>query len=255
MNKDLKEVVLALSGGGARGAYHLGVLHYLDEHNIKVKAICGTSIGSIIGASYACGVSPKEQLELLKSKDVKKLFKFNWFKRSFFSIDMDAPVLKQMVPVANIEDLNIPVYITAFDLDEGKEVVFTQGDLHKTCQMSSALTPFFEPVIFKNTTYIDGGLINHIPFAPLLGSNIPIIGVNLHPFIKNSIKHTLLSYVKRTLVARMLKNIESAKKHSAYFIESPELVNYSILSLKNLDELFTLGYEAARQTLEQLDQN
>lgn len=253
MNKNLKEVVLALSGGGARGAYHLGVLHYLDQHNIKVKAICATSIGSIIGASYASGITPKEQLEILKSKEVKKIFKFSWLKRSLFSIDMNAPVLKKMVPSTQIEHLNIPLFVTALDLDEGKEVVFSQGNLHKTCQISSALTPLFEPVIYNNKTYVDGGFINHIPYAPLLNLNYPIIGVNLHPFIKNATKHTLVGYVKRTMVARMLNNIENAKKESAYFIESPELVNYSILSLKSLDELFSLGYEAAKQTLEQLD--
>jgi len=248
--REIKEVVLALSGGGARGAYHLGVLHYLDEQNIKVKAITATSIGSIVAASYASGVSPKEQLEILKSKEIKKLFRFNWFKNSVFHIDMQAPVLKKLVPFSDMNELSIPLYITAVDLDVAQERVFDQGDIRKLCQASSALVPFFKAVEIEQKTYIDGGVFNHIPIAPLLNFHLPIVGVNLHPFVKNVEARNLFSYLKRSIVVSMQKNVYKAKEICDFFIESPQITNYSILSLKNFDALFELGYQEAKKSLQ-----
>lgn len=249
MAREIKEIVLALSGGGARGAYHLGVLHYLDEHNIKVKAICATSIGSIIAASYAAGIPPKQQLEILKSKEVKKLFKFNWFRTSIFNIDTNAAILKKLVPFTNMNQLSIPVYITAVDLDEAQETIFNKGDIYQLCQASSALIPFFKPVKIEEKTYVDGGVFNHIPIAPLINSKIPLIGVNLHPFINNVSVFGLFSYLKRSITSTMQKNTKKAKELCDYFIESPKITNYSILSLKNFDALFELGYQEAKNTL------
>ena len=249
MAREIKEVALCLSGGGARGAYHLGVLHYLDEQNIKVKAIAATSIGSIIAASYAAGVSPKEQLEILKSKEVKKLFKFNWFKESIFNIDIEAEILKKLVPITNMNELNIPLYITAVDLDEAQERVFYTGDIYQLCQASSALVPFFKAVKIDEKTYVDGGVFNHIPVAPLINLNTPILGVNLHPFVNNKAALSLFSYLKRSIVSSMQKNVQKAKEVCEYFIESQEITNYSILSLKNFDALFELGYQEAKRTI------
>ncbi|MEJ2414084.1 MAG: patatin-like phospholipase family protein [Sulfurimonas sp.] len=248
MAREIKEVVVALSGGGARGAYHLGVLHYLDEQNIKVKAIAATSIGSIVAASYASGVSPKDQLEILKSKEVKKLFKFNWFRNSVFNIDIEAQVLKKLVPFTNMNELNIPLYITAVDLDVAQERIFNQGDIYKLCQASSALVPFFKAVEIEQKTYIDGGVFNHIPIAPLINFNTPILGVNLHPFIKNVAAYNLFSYLKRSITSSMQRNVQQAKEICDFFIESPEITNYSILSLKNFDALFELCYQEAKRT-------
>lgn len=249
MARKVNEVVLALSGGGARGAYHLGVLHYLDEQNIKIKAICATSIGSIIGAGYAYGVSPKQQLKLLQSKEIKKVFKFAWFQGSIFHIDMNAAVLQQLAPNIEIEDLHIPLHITATNMDDASETIFSKGKAHMLCKASSALTPLFKPVQIKGTTYTDGGFINHIPIKPLFQYDLPIIAVNLHPYIKNKKMHNLFASLKRVIIVGMEQNTKFAKDHCDYLIESDNLVDFSILSLKNFDALFELGYNAAKEKL------
>lgn len=249
MAGEIKEVVLALSGGGARGAYHLGVLHYLDEHNIKVKAICATSIGSIVAASYASGISPLEQLEILKSKEIKKIFRFQWFKKAIFDIDLEATVLEKLVPKKKIEDLHIPVYISALNLDNAQETIFTQGNLYEVCKASSALCPVFKPVMIDGVTYVDGGFTNHIPVAPLVHFNTPIIGVNLHPFMYNMTLANFFEYLKRSITVGMNMNVNKAKQICDYFIESTQITNYSILSLKNFDQLFELGYKETQKVL------
>lgn len=72
-------LALALGGGAARGAFHLGVLHFLEKNQIDIKAYSGSSIGSIISASHASGISAKEQLKIFASNDLKKAIKFNYF--------------------------------------------------------------------------------------------------------------------------------------------------------------------------------
>ena len=94
----MKEITLCLSGGAARGAYHLGVLQYIEESGIEVKAISATSIGAIIAASWLSGVSAKEQLAIFKSREFKKIFSFNFFRGSLFSIDTTAKIIKKLVP-------------------------------------------------------------------------------------------------------------------------------------------------------------
>jgi NTE family protein len=247
--REKTDIVLSLSGGGARGAFHLGVLQYIDEQNITVKAICSTSIGSIVAVSYASRVSPKEQLAILKSKSLRKMFSFAWFKESIFKVDMDSEVIDALVKKDKLQDLNIPVYITALDLQSGDEVVFSSGDIKTICQASSALVPAFRPVEYEGRVLVDGGFYNHLPFEPLKKYNLPIVGVNLHPLLKKKSRPRLMSYLKKVIAIKMYKRVDMQKDLLDFYISNDELANFSIFSLKNFDELFEMGYEEAKKVL------
>ncbi|QFR49599.1 patatin [Sulfurimonas lithotrophica] len=244
---DTKEIVLALSGGGARGAYHLGVLQYLDEQNIKVKAICGTSIGSIIAASYASGVSPKEQLEIFKSKGLKKMFSFAWFRESLFNVNVNIPCIDALIKKSRFEELDIPVYITAMDLQNGDEIYFNRGDIRTLCTASSALVPMFKPVEHEGKVLVDGGFFNHMPYKPLKKYDYPLVGVNLNPIVKKASRPRLMSYLKKVIAIRMFITADSQRDEYDYYISNDEILKYSIFSLKNFDELFELGYADAKK--------
>ena len=151
------KISLALSGGAARGAFHLGVLQALEENNMEIVAISGSSIGAIIGTSYAAGVSPKEQLEIFQSKAFKKAFKFNNFKNGFFRIDRQKEILKALVPIENIEDTDIKLHITAIDLESGRIVRFTKGKAIPLCIASATVVPFFKPIAYEGYQLVDGG--------------------------------------------------------------------------------------------------
>ncbi|WP_373070367.1 patatin-like phospholipase family protein [Sulfurimonas sp.] len=243
---DTREIVLALSGGGARGAFHLGVLQYLDDHNIKVKAICATSIGAIIAASYASGVSPKEQLEIFKQKSTKKIFSFAWFKESLFKVDMDSKSIEQLIKKEKIEELNIPVYITALDLQSAEEICFDRGDLKTICRASSALVPVFKPVDYSGRVLVDGGFFNHMPYEPLKKYSQPLVGVNLNPIVKKPSRKKLMSYLKKVIAIRLFITAFSQKDEYDYYISDDEIINYSIFSFKNFDKLFEMGYAEAQ---------
>ena len=249
MAGDQKEIVLALSGGGARGAFHLGVLQYLDENNIKVKAICATSIGSIVGASYASGVSPKKQLELLKQKSTKKVFSFSWFRESLFNIDLKSKAIDSLINKEKLEQLDIPLYLTAVDLESGEEISFERGDLKTICTASSALVPVFKPVEYQGRVLVDGGFFNHMPYKPLKKYDLPLVGVNLTPLVKKPSRKRFMSYLKKVMAIRMFIAAESQRGEYDYYISNDEILKYSIFSFKNFDKLFELGYEEAKNVL------
>jgi NTE family protein len=241
-----KEIVLALSGGGARGAFHLGVLQYLDDNDIKVKAICCTSIGSIIAASYASGVTPKEQLEILKSKATKKIFSFAWFRESLFKVDMGSKTIDQLIRKEKIEQLDIPVYMTALDLETTEEIYFNSGDLKTICRASSALVPMFKPVEYEGRVLVDGGFFNHMPYKPLKEYTQPLVGVNLNPLLKKPSRPRFMSYLKKVIAIRMFITADSQRDKYDYYISNDEILKYSIFSFKNFDKLFELGYKEAQ---------
>ncbi len=249
----MSEISLALSGGAARGAYHLGVLQYIDEMNIKVKAISATSIGAIIGTSYAAGVSPQKQLEIFKSKEFRKIFSFNFFLNSVFSINSKAAILGQLMPIDKLEELSIPVYFTAVDLTSGKELYYSNGKVPEICMASSALIPMFEPVEYDGFILGDGGLINHMPIKSLLEHPYPIIGVNLHPLTTSQQQNNIFNFIKRAVYLKTYSSSQDSQNKCDIFITNNKLRNYSLFSLKHLDELFELGYQDAGSLLDIYD--
>lgn len=247
--KGMNEISLALSGGAARGAYHLGILQFLDEQNIKVKAISATSIGAIIGASYASGVSPKEQMEIFKSKEFKDIFSLNLFKGSLLKANYKSKIIQRLLPVKNLEELNIPLHVTAVDIQSGEYLYFNSGNTKQICLASSALIPIFPSVEYDGKRLVDGGIINHMPTEPLKQYPYKIVGVNLHPIYAKNVNNTLLSNLKRAIFLRTYKRDRASKNLCDFYISSPKLENYSLFSLKYLDEMFEMGYEDASNML------
>lgn len=245
----MSAITLALSGGAARGAYHLGVLQYCDENNFCIKALCGTSIGAIIAASYASGVKPKEQLEIFKSKEFKDIFSFNFFNKSLYKIDKSALILDRLLPETYLEDLKIPTYITAVDLISGKNIYFSEGNISELCLASSALIPIFAPVEYGEKRLIDGGVIDHMPLESLKQYMHPIVGVNLHPIQTNHFKNSFFQNTKRALFLNVYGKIDNSKRFCDVYITSQSLTKYSLFSFKYLDELFALGYSDAKELL------
>ena len=196
MNK--RRISLALSGGGARGAYHLGVLQYMDEIGVQIDAISGTSIGALVGVSYASGVKPKDQLEIFKSKEFKSVFSFKPFGPSLFNINLKSEILDKLFLETKLENLKIPTTITAVNLHNGENIYFKSGDAVKLCMASCALVPVFAPIKYENMLLADGGIVNHMPLDSLVDSNLKIVGVNLHTIFDTNNKTTIWSIFIRT---------------------------------------------------------
>lgn len=238
------KISLVLSGGAARGAFHLGVLHAIDELGVEIEAISGSSIGAIIATSYASGVSPLEQLNIFKSKAFKKAYQFNYFKNGLFKIDEKKSILKKLIPIINIEDTKIKLHISAIDLIEGNVIYFEKGNANKLCIASSAVVPLFSPIEYKGYKLADGGIMDNLPVSPIIKYNNTIFAVDLHP-MQDGCKNSMLAIIKRTLFLMWRASVQKNIKFCDVYITHKKLSKYSLFTFKKLDDMFNLGYETA----------
>ena len=243
------KISLSLSGGAARGAFHLGVLQAIDELGFVIEQIAGSSIGALIGVSYASGVSPKKQLEIFKSKEFKKVFKTS-FRGGIFRIDEQNEILEQLSPYKTLEELPIKTSVTVIDLSSAEVLYLGHGEIKKLCAASCALLPLFAPCRYENQFLADGGIMDNLPVFPLLKTQNPLIAVDLHPLQKD-FKHTTFGFLKRGLFLMWRSGVRKNFEHIDLYISDEKLSSYSLFSFKKLDELFALGYERGVETLSQ----
>ena len=160
-----QKVSLVLSGGGARGMAHIGVIEELEKQGFEIHSIVGTSMGALVGGVYALG-KMEEYKEWLYSLDRMKVFSLVDFTLSSQGLVKGDKVLnkmKEFIPDANIEELKIHYAAVAADIVNKEEVVFTKGSVFEAIRASMAIPTVFTPVKTKNGLLVDGGVINNIP--------------------------------------------------------------------------------------------
>ncbi|QHI70524.1 patatin-like phospholipase family protein [Tichowtungia aerotolerans] len=192
-----KKIGLALGGGGARGLAHIHVLETLDELGIRPHAIAGTSIGSIMGALYASGLTGLEIRDLvdrLLLRNVEKVSDvftrkdiLRWiglidpsFQRgSLVKGEKFVRFLSESMDCSAFEELQIPLHVSTTDYTSGQEVVFSSGDLLSAVRASMAIPGFFAPVEREGKVLVDGGLVNPLPYNLLKQECDAVIAVDV----------------------------------------------------------------------------
>jgi NTE family protein len=160
-----KKVSLVLSGGGARGIAHIGVIEELEKHGLEIISISGTSMGALVGAVYSIGKMEefKNWIYTVDKLDVFKFIDFTLSSQGLVKGDRVFKKMKEFIPDINIEDLKIHYTAIATDITNKKEVVFIKGSVYDAVRASIAIPTVFTPVITENSILVDGGVINPIP--------------------------------------------------------------------------------------------
>ncbi len=176
-----KKIGLALSGGGARGLAHIGVLKILDSEGIKIDFIAGTSMGGIIGAAFASGYKPSEIEEIaLRFSHRGELIKYidiHPNRRGLLEGNKIRNFLRDAIGSdLEFSQLKIPLLLVAVDLNSGKEVVFSEGKVLPAIFATSAIPGIFSPIEYQSKTLVDGGVLNNLPVENLktMGADINI---------------------------------------------------------------------------------
>jgi NTE family protein len=185
--KQMKKIGLALGGGGVRGLAHISVLEVLDDLDYKPSIIAGTSMGAIIGALYASGMSGKDIRKLVKrhiiSKDDKlrdvldkrahilewtSAFAPGHARGGILKADKFYNHLFGEIGKTTFEELEIPLIVIATDYWTAEEVVFKTGELLPAVKASAAIPVVFAPVSIGERILVDGGVVNEVPYERLL---------------------------------------------------------------------------------------
>jgi NTE family protein len=183
------KIGLALSGGGARGFAHIGILKGLEAAGIGIDFIAGASMGGVIGACYATGLTARQLedriLDLSRMRELMKLIDLAPHRRGLLEGNKVRAYLADVLNEdSTFESLPIPLSVTAVDLLQGKEVVLNHGPLLPAIMSTIAIPGLFAPTIMGSYRLVDGGVLNNLPFDHVraMGADIVIaVDVQLDP--------------------------------------------------------------------------
>jgi NTE family protein len=250
----MAQLGLALSGGGARGIAHLGVLAALEELQLPVAQLAGVSSGAIASVFYAAGFPSREILRLLMTTNVFRLTRPAFSRFGLLHLDaVELLLARHLGPNVNFEDLRLPVTLVATDLMAGESVYFNTGLLLPPLLASSAVPILYRPVEYQGRQLVDGGLLNNLPVEPLLGNAaLRVVGVHCNPINREARIPNFRRLIERTLHLAINANTMARKSQCALLLEPPELRHYRPLSYKYGPELFDIGYHYAMGQAEAL---
>lgn len=233
----MKRVGLVLGGGGARGLCFIEFCRVLDELGVKPVMISGTSIGAIIGAFYAAGISADQMEKELESITLLKIPKLVdphlVIKTALFKGHRLEAYFRATLGCDQFEQLPIPLRVNAADYWSREEIVFDHGPLIPAIRASMSLPVIFEPVIYQNRVLIDGGAVNPLPVDLIRAHCDYLIAIDVSGSITPS-KHRnfprLFDSIMGTFQTMQCSIIGERLKHThVECYVRPQLVNFGIL--------------------------
>ena len=244
------KIGLALSGGGALGFAHIGALQALEEHGVKPDFISGSSMGAIIGAIYCAGYSPAKIMRIIQAEKLYKLDKLmspnlNFKQKGLSSHATLRATLKELIPHDCFDSLEIPFAVCVTNITSGiYEYYYSGKGIVEYVVASASIPGVFDPVVIKNTTYVDGGVLNNLPAEILHQKGCDyIIGVDVLPFLPVE-KKTIIDITLWSIRLMQHSNTQNGIKYCNWLIESNAIEKYNEFEFDKYKEIYQYGYKA-----------
>lgn len=288
-----QKVALVLSGGGAKGIAHAGVLKALEENNIPIDYVVGTSMGSIVGGFYAAGYNPEQIKALALSQDLqdwvdgeideKYLYSFHkklpdpsWLTvkldfDSAFDSSLDPSFDRDHVLNINLaerlqhasyvcngdyDSLFVPFRAVASNIFMEKQVVLDSGVLYESIRSSMAIPLLYRPVRVNGELLFDGGIYNNFPISPAKEEFNPdvIIGVNVGSKVLDKYpKNDDEKLLAESILFFMLNKGDPSKLDSTDLFIDVRLSDYSTMDFAKAQEIYEIGYQTAIAQLDEIE--
>lgn len=243
---------IALSGGGARGILHLGVLEALRKYGIHPEIISGTSIGALVGVFYASGMEPLQILELVKSSKLHRMI--NWKLPSGGLLDLKKAlhILEKNIPEDDFSSLRKPFFCTVSNLNSGLTETKSSGKLFQWVLASASIPVIFEPQMIDGKTYVDGGLFNNLPADCIRDQCRFLIGVHVN---RNDQEENITGFraiAERTFRLIFAKNVHESLAVCDFVIDPPQTRLFNTFDFGKADEIFKIGFDETEQRILEL---
>src|SRR6201981_1620736 len=249
----IPSVGLALGGGFARGIVQVGVLKVLEEENIPVRFIAGTSVGALIGAAYCSGATPSELEQIAARVRFRDLARWTISRLGFATNLRMLTFLNKILKVKTFEELRIPLAVTATDFVSGEGVVFRSGQLADPVRASCAYPGVFLPVTVNGRLLVDGMLAHSLPSQPVreMGAD-RVIAVNLKGRWANGDgpRH-IFDVIGQCFSIAQKMNCEQSRQ-CAYRIIQPDVTGYRYDDFEHSAELVKIGEKSTRAALPEI---
>lgn len=244
-------VGLAMSGGGARGFSHIGVLKAFEKFGLQPDIISGVSAGSIAAALYGAGLSPDDITECFaESSAITNFTEWSIPKEGFLKLSKFGKLLESWLPVKRLEEMPIPTVICATDLDHGKSVGWLKGEIVPRVLASCSIPVVFSPVKIAGVNYVDGGVLRNLPAWAIRQYCRTLYGSNCSPLNRSYKKSSIVDIALRSYQLMSKSNTPQDLKMCDHIIQSEAISQYRTFQLSIMHNAIRIGYDAACSVLE-----
>jgi NTE family protein len=244
---------LALGGGFARGVAHIGVFKVLEEENIPLRCLAGTSVGAIMGAIYASGVSVREMEKIAALVRFKDFARWTLSRNGLASNDRMVPFFDKVLKVKTFEELKMPFAVVATDFASGEPVVFRGGPLIPAIRASCAYPGIFLPVEVNGRLMVDGLLAWSVPTPPLrqMGAE-RVIGSHLKAsWVGSKGPRHVMEIIGQCFSIAQTKMCDQWKAGADVILE-PDVRGFAFDDFQRAAELVRRGEQATRAALPEI---
>lgn len=244
---------LALGGGAARGIAHIGVLKVLQEEDIPVCCVAGTSIGSIIGALFCAGKRWEEIWEISQEIRWGELVQATFSGMGLVKSNRLEKLITSQIGEIDFDDLKIPLTAVAVDIVTAQPVYLNSGSVAQAVRASASIPGIFEPLIIDERMLVDGGVCDNLPADVVreMGART-VLAVDLNSESSDGEKPKNLIDVTFQTFSVLMWNTSRAGRRNADILLQPDITHIGFHDLGKAEELFAAGETAARDALPRL---
>jgi NTE family protein len=240
---DKPTIGIALGSGAARGLAHIGVLQALEDHDINIDYVAGSSAGALVGGLYCCGIEPKTIRDIANQIDRKLWVDLSVPKRGFIKGEKIEEIIKLLTGNRNIEELTKKLAIVATDLKSAKRYVFKKGPIYKAIRASISIPGVFVPVRYNDMVLVDGGVTDRVPVSVVkdMGADIVIavdVGFSTQQGRINHIFDVILQSIDVMAKQILPQNII----HADVYI-TPQVSHIGLSRFDKVVECYEIGYD------------
>lgn len=247
-------ITLALGGGFSRGFAHLGVLEVLRQELVPVVAIVGTSIGALLGAAYADGISIRDLCDLGRRVRLRDFLRFHHHERGDQKEDRIGEFVREWFRATGVEELPIPTSIVTTDIDTGTPYVITSGPIEVAIRASCAFPGLVKPVEFQGRLLADGCIVAPVPadIASRMHGGL-VLGVSVGSnSSSDSSSENDMKGLNPALKTSRPNGLAPSRATNADILLEPQVRHIDWSDFSRVDEAFAAGAEAMREALPSL---
>lgn len=252
MEEKKYKIGLVFGGGGARGFAHLGVAKAMEEYNIHPDIISGTSAGAIIGAMLASGHTPEECLGFFINRKILHFARPTVSKKGILNMSGMEERLSEFIKVKTFEELQIPLVITASDINAAVPVHFSHGSLIPSVIASCSIPVVFTPKEIDHIDYVDGGIFMNLPVRPIRKKCETVIAVEINSIDLTAKVTNMVGMAARSFHLGVDGNTNIDKNLCDILIAPTQMTKFGMFDLEHVNEIYQQGYKAARGILKSL---
>ena len=245
------KITLSLSGGGLRGAAHIGAIKFLEEQGVEVTAVSGSSAGAIVGLFLATGLKSDDMLSFLKSLEKRDLFAWASGAIGIFKMERMENRLRERLKIDDYSELKIPLYTCVTNIDTGESSYMNRGDAIAYTIASSTITPLFEAKKIGENYYIDGGFSDNLPVRALKDYHEKSLAININP-LRGEDLSTFKSLAIRSILIMIRSNSIGAKKIADAYFEVKGVANMHLFDFDEIDMAYEAGYNELKESWKDL---